>query len=445
MLIIPCHANAQEEEEYDLMIAGTPVTSSNCGDLTVIPGVSGKVKYDKETNTLALDNATIETMDAEGYGIGIRNSIDGLTLVLVGTNKIITENSMAFTNFKEMTITGDTLIATCTNADATDSWHRGLHNRGTITLDKCTIEATGAYSGLSAGKFFFNGCNVRAKGGTKGETPEFEGGSIARLWEEPVFNGCYIMQPADAKIYSFVDAAAGGAIYWMIADAEDNVITDEVVIGTDGIILFEGFDNGTLPEGWTAEDLDKDGYTWDAAFFYNKNEGHNDSKGVIASASYIENVGALMPKNNLITPCIDGAKQIRFFVKAQEKQYFAEKYALWYQVDADPEKGVWNMVADSKETLNVGQQWLERKYDLPEGTQYVSFMHSECTDNYWICLDDVTVYGEKKLTGIETITDNSALHAVRKGTYTPAGIRVSDDWETLGKGIYIRDGKKVVK
>ncbi|MBR1804005.1 MAG: leucine-rich repeat protein [Muribaculaceae bacterium] len=44
---------------YNLTINGKPVTSANCGDLTVIDGVSGTVNYNPETRTLALNGATV--------------------------------------------------------------------------------------------------------------------------------------------------------------------------------------------------------------------------------------------------------------------------------------------------------------------------------------------------------------------------------------------------
>ena len=48
------------QTKYDFAIAGTWVTSENCNDLTVIPGVEGSVKYDAENKTLFLKNAKID-------------------------------------------------------------------------------------------------------------------------------------------------------------------------------------------------------------------------------------------------------------------------------------------------------------------------------------------------------------------------------------------------
>ena len=48
-----------KKEDFGLMIAGTEVTRGNCGDLSSINGVEGKVSFDPETYTLYLDGATI--------------------------------------------------------------------------------------------------------------------------------------------------------------------------------------------------------------------------------------------------------------------------------------------------------------------------------------------------------------------------------------------------
>ena len=216
------------------------------------------------------------------------------------------------------------------------------------------------------------------------------------------------------------------------------------------MLLHEDFESGTLPEGWKTEDLDGDGYTWDPTWLYDyvgaqgsQPEGHNDSKGMISSASYIDDVGTLTPKNNLITPRVSGANKIRFFVKTQDENSFAEHFALYYTKDKDGSQG-WEVVPGSEETLAVGDEWIERFYDLPEGTEYVSFKHFDCTDQYWISIDDVTVYG-KAVSGIAETTAKD-VPAEATGYYDLSGRCI----DAPQKGVYIvkmSDGKnkKVVK
>ena len=60
------------------------------------------------------------------------------------------------------------------------------------------------------------------------------------------------------------------------------------------------------------------------------------------------------------------------------------------------------------------------------------------------CIDDVTVNVEGTATGIETVTaDNKAV--ARKGIYNINGIKMDGEWESMPKGVYVVDGKKMVK
>lgn len=54
------------EPGYGFKIAGEDVTSLNCKDLSVIDGVDGKISYDPETNTLTMEDVTINTTDLNG-------------------------------------------------------------------------------------------------------------------------------------------------------------------------------------------------------------------------------------------------------------------------------------------------------------------------------------------------------------------------------------------
>ena len=89
-LVLPQQAQAQEQVTYELKLAGMRVTSLNCNDLSSIDGVSGTAKFDPESKTLTLDNATISTSVIKFPGL--ENSIKGLTIRLIGDNTITSEN-----------------------------------------------------------------------------------------------------------------------------------------------------------------------------------------------------------------------------------------------------------------------------------------------------------------------------------------------------------------
>ena len=97
MMALPTTAQAQTE--YDLEICGTQVTSDNCGDLSVIDGVEGTVKYDPDSKTLTLEGAKLNA------GSCIESDIDGLTIKVSSTNKLNAADA-AIAVYAPTTITG---------------------------------------------------------------------------------------------------------------------------------------------------------------------------------------------------------------------------------------------------------------------------------------------------------------------------------------------------
>lgn len=65
--------------------------------------MDGKISYDPETNTLTMEDVTINTT---GENVGIRNgSVKGLKIVVVGNNTITAKSSCIAIN-KTSTISG---------------------------------------------------------------------------------------------------------------------------------------------------------------------------------------------------------------------------------------------------------------------------------------------------------------------------------------------------
>ena len=74
-----------EPNSYGFKIGGVDVTKKNCKDLSVIDGVDGKISYDPETNTLTMEDVTINTTDFNGIW---NSDARGLKINLVGNNTI---------------------------------------------------------------------------------------------------------------------------------------------------------------------------------------------------------------------------------------------------------------------------------------------------------------------------------------------------------------------
>ena len=161
-------------------------------------------------------------------------------------------------------------------------------------------------------------------------------------------------------------------------------------------MLQEGFETGTLPTGWTIVDNDGDGYDWDASFLYGEAGAAHTGDGMIASASYINYVGALTPDNWLITPAINmtAAADLTFWVKGQDASYSAENYSVYVATS--------NTVAAFTATTAVltgttTDEWEQKTVDLSSyvgQTIYIAFRHHNTTDMYWLDLDDVEIFAQ---------------------------------------------------
>lgn len=122
-------------EKYPLWIAGTQVTSDNCGDLSFIDKVvSGNIRYDPKTTTLHL-NATIFYTE-DGTAI---ISEQPLNIVYSGLVSIKSENGAALNLGQNTTIRGKgTLKLLSTKACA-------IYMEKDLTIDSCNVFARGSW------------------------------------------------------------------------------------------------------------------------------------------------------------------------------------------------------------------------------------------------------------------------------------------------------------
>ncbi len=158
--------------------------------------------------------------------------------------------------------------------------------------------------------------------------------------------------------------------------------------------FFEDFESGTLPTGWLAVDNDGDGYGW-----INGAEngfGAYEGTGCMASASYINGVGALTPDNWLITPAIvvgNGAT-LSYWHTAQDPNWADEYYYVKVSTTGTD-------LSDFTDVLWEGvtpADWAQVSIDLSAyagQTCYFAFEHTDVTDMYWMKIDNFAVSGTK--------------------------------------------------
>ena len=195
-----------EPDSYGFNIAGVNVTKKNCKDLSVIDGVDGKISYDPETNTLTMEDVTINVADNSGIW---NSSVKGLKIVLAGNN-IITSSSSCIRVDETSTISGSgTLILKSSD-------NCGIYMKlSSLTVEGVKLYAEGKYGvagfdGISGETLTLRNAYVEATGSL---------GSVCDL-QNLVLDGCSITQPTGAAFDANVHGVA----------LNGEVVTDKVVI-----------------------------------------------------------------------------------------------------------------------------------------------------------------------------------------------------------------------
>lgn len=197
------------EPGYGIKIAGVDVTKKNCKDLSVIDGVDGKISYDPETNTLTMEDVTIN-ITGENAGIWNRGVKD-MKINLVGNNTI-TSSEACFTINKTSTISGSGTLRLKSSGNC------GLYMHTSLTVEDVKLYAEGKYGvagddGMSGEILTLRNSYVEATGSS---------GSICDL-QNLVLDGSSITQPTGAAFDANVHAVA----------LNGKTVTDKVVIESD--------------------------------------------------------------------------------------------------------------------------------------------------------------------------------------------------------------------
>lgn len=197
-----------EPNGYGLKIAGVDVTKKNCKDLSVIDGVDGKISYDPETNTLTMEDVTINATDFNGIG---NRGVKDMKIKLFGNN-IITSKNACITIRETATISGSGTLSLKSSGDC------GLYMHTSLSVEDVKLYAEGKYGvagddGKSGEILTLRNSYVEATGSS---------GSICDL-QNLVLDGCSITQPTGAAFDVNVHAVA----------LNGKTVTDKVVIESD--------------------------------------------------------------------------------------------------------------------------------------------------------------------------------------------------------------------
>ena len=174
-----------------------------------------------------------------------------------------------------------------------------------------------------------------------------------------------------------------------------------------GATFFEDFENG-MPEDWmTIDNGNPQGYGWQlgSTKFGNYGYGHEGSNDLMISQSYDNNYGIVYPDNYLITPQVTLGGTFSFWACAQDVNWGAEHFGVAVSTTG-VEAGdftmlnEWTIGAKSRGAeTNVTRSgsraqstWELYTVDLSAyagQTGYIAIRHFNCSDQFYLNVDDV--------------------------------------------------------
>lgn len=190
-------------------------------------------------------------------------------------------------------------------------------------------------------------------------------------------------------------------------------------------IFSEGFENGAVPTGWTMIDADGDGVNWKhSAELLSAGVGHN-SDYCMLSQSYDNNTGVLYPDNWLITPAINltGASTLQFYVCGQDARYSAEHYGVYICTTTPTSTTNFTQLGEWTVGSNRTQSpWELKSVDLSNytGTVYIAFRHFNTSDEFYLDLDDITIFAQPTSPTIDVPTTSFTFNNVILGNNSAA-------------------------
>ena len=444
--VVTSEVKIEPVTEYGLEICSYRVTSANCGDLSVIDGVEGTVKYDPDSKTLTLEGATITSTTTNA----IVSHIDGLTIELIGTNSLTTKNNSTLSFTHPLTLTGGGTLNVKSQTDC------AVYANGTnFTINNCTVNAKSGAYGIagndgSTEKLLISNATVTAEG---------KDGSICDF-KEITLEGCAITQPAGA---AFDESKHAIVLNGEIVKSEVKIVQtkyDLKICGTqvtsDNCGDLSGIDG---VEGTVKYDPDSKTLTLEGAKL--NVEGNNfciwseidgltikvsgtnelNAIGAVYAPTTITGGGTLNAKDEeyaaicvigttlTIKDCIVNVKGkygIAGYGGSTEKLLISKA-----TVTAEGRKGsICDFASLTLEYSNITQ---------PSGASFDEAKHA-------VVLNGEVVTSKIVITrdpaGINTPTIDTAT---KQGIYTLSGVKLNGEVEDLPKGIYIINGKKVVK
>lgn len=198
------------------------------------------------------------------------------------------------------------------------------------------------------------------------------------------------------------------------------------------------WDFETGMNGWTTIDADGDGYNWEYMVANSESHGHNNSNGWIASASYVNNVGALNPNNFFVSPLVNLGGTFSFWACAQDASYPSEHFGVAVSTSGNTNpnnfttiqswtltaKGVGAQTDETRSGNRSQGNWYQYTVNLGNyagQTGYIAIRHFGCTDMFRINVDDATLTSSTQYYTITASASPSNGGTVSGGGSYPSG------------------------
>ena len=439
-------------EKYGLLIGGIDVTSANYDAIDQLPGVTGSLSYDPAKKILRMAYVNIPTDDDK---VAVHNqSVDGLKIEMTGNNAMsggtgcILERPTTITGSGNMTITG------------TKGCGVALKNT-MLTIKGIEVRVSGATEGISGDKSA--GCGLAVYDAHV----EAEGsqGSVVGI-SKLQLNTCYIKEPSGAAFDATLKGvAAKGALVKekevmtppikygvMVAGVEvtvDNCADLSVIDGVKGTVSYDPATKTlTLKDATIDKSGDYNIYNYGLDGLKIKVLGTNSltsdndiSINLKEEATFVGN-GTLKIKSNYYGI---GIRRDEVNCTISECKMYIESVS---GIDGNWEgndltiRGAYIELdcRDDLITCITNLHLVDCEIKQPKGAVYDTSLQA-------IVVDGVKQKGklviEPTTDGIGTI--DADVPARKQGIYTLQGVKVAQDWNSLPPGIYIRDGKKMIK
>ena len=474
---------------YDLWIANTQVTSINCDDLSTIPGIlSGKASYDPETTTLTFDNVKAEKQNADFLRC---YNIPNLKIVLVGKNIANTKGHTLYWGNGNVEISGTGSLT------ARSGSYTAIANDdkpSTLTIKDCTLDVRGNDYSIVG---YHNGDNtesltlvvdnatVKVKGATGGWGWKTSGIDGLKAYE---LRNCYISTPGVkfGKVYKntyYELVGTDGDTYYGEVTIKPATTYNLWIAGTQ-VSSGNCADLSTIPgiSGKVSYDPGTKTLTLDNAIINTTAEGNNG----IGIKNGISGLTLRLIGENTITAEKSGG--IRNGQAAALNIIGEGKLTVNGSTTASYEYYRFGFINYGTVTVSncalevvggrCGLSWGLWKFDhcnirakgsgsvdgpsdgslcdMSDYPEFIGCTITSPTGTYWKKYDTNGAYSlfgadDKVVTDWVTIAAPTGINtptidtAAKQGIYTLSGVKLSGEMKDLPKGVYIVNGKKVVK